>query len=50
MPAGSACRSAPSGAGLAAKNVAPQRPEKGPRGPPLSDEQKAGNREKAKPR
>ena len=48
--ADSAYRSATIDAGLAAKNVEPQINEKGTRGHPLSDGQKAGNREKSKTR
>ena len=46
--ADSAYRSAAIDAGLATKNVEPRINEKGTRGHPLSDEQKAGNREKSK--
>lgn len=45
--ADSAYSGAPSEAALAAKNVEPQINEKGARGHPLTEEQKAGNREKS---
>ena len=46
--ADSAYRSAAIDAGLATKNVEPRINEKGTHGHPLSDGQKAGNREKSK--
>jgi IS5 family transposase len=48
--ADSAYSGAPIEAALAAKNVEPQINEKGTRGHPLSDEQKASNREKSRTR
>lgn len=48
--ADSAYSSAALNAGLVVKNVAPQINEKGTRGHPLTDEQKAGNRAKSKTR
>lgn len=48
--ADSAYSGAPIAAALAAKNVEPQINEKGTRGHPLSEEQKASNREKSKTR
>ena len=48
MYADSACRSATIDAALAARNVEPRINEKGTRGHPLTEGQKAGNREKSR--